>query len=257
VAKPFEEVEVPRLIGLLKVNDRSDLDAALKKHGTSLKDVERQFTERTIAGEWMRQRMPKPQPIAHEALLAYYQDHLKEYEYDAHVTWEELMARFDRHGGDRDATWRALCAMGNEVWNTAQANPGLRGPVFAAVAKAQSHGVTAAAGGIHAKTTLGALRCDAINQQLATLQIGQMSDGIESEFGFHIVRVLERTEAGRVPFTEAQADIRKALEAEQRTAMLEAELKKLRITARVWTTFDGELNGPRLAEMLNEGQRRR
>jgi hypothetical protein len=257
VSEPFEEVELPRLMKVLKVNDRSKLEAVLKKHGTSLKDVERQFTERTIAGAWMQQRLPKPQPIAYEALLAYYQDHVKEYEFEAKVTWEELMARFDRHGGDRDATWRALCDMGNEVWNAAQANPGLRGPVFAAVAKAKSQGVTAASGGIHENMTLGALRCDAINHALATLEIGQMSDGIESDWGFHIVRVLKRSEAGRVPFTEAQAGIRKTLEAEQRTALLEAELKKLRSTAKVWTAFDGDLSGPRLSELLNEGNRRR
>ena len=43
-----------------------------------------------------------------------------------------------------------------------------------------------------------------------------MSHGIESEQGFHIVRVLERKEAGRTPFTEAQAKIREKLEAEQK-----------------------------------------
>ncbi|HMP05647.1 MAG TPA: peptidylprolyl isomerase [Lacipirellulaceae bacterium] len=257
IGKPFEEIEVPRLIEMLNVKDRTELDAALRRHGTSLKDVQRQFMEKTIATEWLKQRLPKRSPITYEALLAYYQDHPREFEVEAEVDWEELMVRFDRCGGDRREAWRQLCEMGNEVWQSALANPELRGPAFAAVARARSHGATASEGGVHKDTTLGALRCEALNEALATLQIGQMSDGIESEVGFHIVRVLRRTEAGRRPFTEAQGDIRRLLENEQRQSELDAELQKLRSSARAWTTVHGDLSGPQLAELLDESKQRR
>src|SRR5690606_235465 len=118
------------------------------------------------------------------------------------VKWEELMIRFDRSGGDRNAAWRALAEMGNEVWSQVSANPGVRGPVFAAVAKAKSHGFTASEGGLQ-ETTIGSLKCDDLNTALTTLEIGRLSDCIESEQGFHLIRVLERKEAGRTPFTEA------------------------------------------------------
>jgi hypothetical protein len=257
LAKPFEEVEVPRLMGMLKLESRGDLEAALADSGTSLREVQRQFNEKTIAGEWLRQRMPKPEPITYEELLAYYQDHLKEYEFPAQARWEELMVRFDRCNGDRAEAWRQLCAMGNEVWQVAVANPALRGPVFERVAKERSQGVTASNGGGHDWTNLGDLKCEAINEALTNLAVGQMSDGLESEQGFHIVRVLERKEAGRTPFTEAQADIRKSLENEQRSTLLEGELIKLRATSRAWTKFDGELNGAQLNESLQQNAAKR
>jgi hypothetical protein len=84
-----------------------------------------------------------------------------------------------------------------------------------------------------------------------------MSDGLESEQGFHIVRVLERKQAGRTPFTEAQAAIRKSLEDEQKSTLLEGELIKLRATARAWTIFDGELNGAQLNEALQQNAAKR
>ncbi|RIK79774.1 MAG: hypothetical protein DCC67_10085 [Planctomycetota bacterium] len=252
IAGPFEESEIPRLMKIFGVSDRAQLEATLKRAGISLKDVQRQFVERTVAGEWLRQQTPKPQPISHEAMLAYYQDHLKEYEYPAQVRWEELMVRFDRMGGDRTAAWQALGAMGNEVWGKAAANPSLRGPVFGEIAKARSHGFTASEGGLHDWTTLGALKCEELNAALATLAIGQMSNRIESETGFHIVRVLERKAAGRKPFTEAQAEIVETLQAEQKEALHQAQLAKIRRNARVWTIFDGELSGPRLAEALGD-----
>lgn len=255
IAGPFEETEVPKLIGMFKVKDRTELEAALKQSGGSLKSVQVQFTEKTVAGEWLRQRMPRPKTITHEEMLAYYQDHLKEYEFPSQARWEEICVRFDR-GGGRDAAWQALAEMGNEVWGKVVANPTLRGPVFTDVAKAKSHGFTAADGGVHDWTTLGALKCEALNEALATLELGQLSPGLESEQGFHIIRVLERKEAGRTPFTEAQTKIRATLEAEQKSTLLAAELAEVRKKARVWTIWDGELNGDRLVQVLTGKQLR-
>jgi hypothetical protein len=256
IAEPFENVEIPKLIKLFNVKDRIELEAALKPSGASLKEVQKQFTEKTVAGEWLRQKMPKPKPINHEDLLAYYQDHQKEYEFPAQARWEELMVRLDRHGHDRNAAWQALASMGNDVWAAVVANPTLRGPVFGEIAKQRSHGFTAADGGVHDWTTLGSLKCEELNQALATLELGQLSPGIESEYGFHIVRVLERKDAGRTPFTEAQAKIREQLDAEQKEVLLTAELQELRKTARVWTKWDGDLTGERLAEVLGAKQKR-
>jgi len=257
ISKPFDEMEVPRLIKMLDVKDRGELEQALKSHGTSLKDVRRQFMEKTIAGEWLRQRAPKSKPITYDDLLEYYQSHLSEYDFPAQVKWEELMVRFDKFGGDRRAAWEALAAMGNESWKTAKSQPGVRGPVFAEVAKAKSHGFTAAQGGLHDWSTLGSLKCEELNEALANLPPGQMSPGIGSELGFHIVRVLDRKPAGRTPFTEAQSAIREKLEAEGRNAILEAELNQVRKAARVWTVFDGEMSGARVAEMLDAKSKRR
>lgn len=255
LAEPFEASEIPKLFETYGVKDRTELNAMLVLHGSSLKDVQRQYTEKMVAGEWLRQRMPKLKVVTHEEMLAYYQDHLKEYEYPGNIKWEELMVRFDKVGGDRDAAWKALAGMGNEVWAVVAINPGLRGPVFANVARAKSHGFTAAEGGIQ-ESTPGSLLCEELNEALATLELGRMSNCIESPQGFHLVRVLERKEPGRTPFTEAQAKIRELLENEQKEVLVAEELKKLRKNARVWTIFHGDLNGPRLSEMLDDKKRR-
>ncbi len=256
LAEPFEANEIPKLYETYGVKDRVQLNAALALHGSSVKDVQRQYVEKMVAGEWLRQRMPKLKVVTHEEMLAYYQDHLKEYEYPGSIKWEELMVRFDRCGGDRDKAWQQLTAMGNEVWAIVKITPGLRGPVFANVAKTKSHGFTASDGGLQ-ETSPGSLMCEDLNTALETLDLGRMSEGIESPQGFHIVRVLERKPPGRTPFTEAQAKIRELLEAEQKEVLVAEELVKLRKTARVWTIFHGDLNGPRLTELLDNKPQRR
>ncbi len=258
LATPFEEMEIPRLIKVFEIESQRELAVELKKLGTSLPEMQRQFMERTIAGEWLRQLAPKPEEVTYDQLVAYYKEHVKEGEYDypAQAKWEELMVRVDRFGGDRTAAWRAIAEIGNQVWKRVAANPDLRGAVFTELAKQKSHGFTAKQGGAHGWTTKGALRNQKINEALFSLEVGQLSNIIEHDGAFHIIRVLERKEAGQTPFTEAQAKIRKKLEGERKQGLIEKELIRLRKESRVWTIFDGDLSGPRLAELLDGPKKR-
>ncbi|QEG37875.1 peptidylprolyl isomerase [Bythopirellula goksoeyrii] len=254
--EPFEEMEIPRLSKMLEVSDRRELEEVLHNRGTSLGDLRRQFYERTIAGEWLRQMAPKPKTVTHEEMLAYYQSHEAEYDFPSQATWEELMIRFDQVGNDRAVAWRTITEMGNAVWQQVMQNPQVRGPVMEEIAKAKSHGFTASQGGAHDWTTKGALRSTEIDEALFSLEVGQLSDVIESELGFHIVRVLERKEAGRTPFTEAQADIRETLEAESKKDLVGVEMEKLRNKSRIWTIFDGEFRGSEIASLKGGTARR-
>ena len=256
LSEPFEESEIPRLIKMLDLNDQHELANFFADSGTSLRNVRQQFFERTIAGEWLRQLAPKPEPVSHEAMLAYYKEHAKEYAYPAQAKWEEVMIRFARVGHDRNLAYKKCAELGNEICNKVAQNPQFRGPAFEEFAKAKSHGFTADKGGQHDWTTKGALQCEDINVALFSLKIGQMSNIIESQSGFHIIRVLDRKEAGRTPFTEAQAKIRKILEKERQQGLLQDEMSKLRQKSRIWTTFDGNLSGDELSELL-DGKRRR
>ena len=156
------------------------------------------------------------------------------------------MIGFNRFDGDRTKAWQAITGMGNEVWQRVSKLPNLRGPVFTEIAKQKSHGFTAEQGGFHDWTTQGAMRSQDIDDALFSLKVGQLSNVIESERGFHIVRVLERKPAGRTPFTEAQADIRKQLGKDQNKGLAAEQMAKLRQKSRVWTIFDGDLSGTAL-----------
>ena len=254
--EPFDSHEVPRLIELLEVEDQLALVNRLEELESSLAIVRRQFNERTIAGEWLRQKSPKPKTATHQQMLDYYQEHLAEYEYPSQAKWEELMIRFSKHNGDRAAAWREMAEIGNQIWQQVSKHPGIRGPIFAEIAKQKSHGFTAADGGLQDWTTKGALRSEAINEALFSLQVGQLSNIIETETGFHIIRVLERKQAGTTPFTEAQADIRKKLEKVDQQELAQEVLRKLRKTSRIWTVFDGDLSGPKYEALRQKGSRR-
>ena len=54
----------------------------------------------------------------------------------------------------------------------------------------------------------------------------------------HIVRVIEREPAGRIPFLEAQVGIRETLMMDRRQVATDEYLSKLRARTPVWTVFD-------------------
>ena len=83
---------------------------------------------------------------------------------------------------------------------------------FAATAKKYSAGPTAQQGGDWDWTAAGSVSWETIDEALFTLEPGDISDPIQTTAGWQIVEVIERTEAGRVPFDEVHDDIANQLQ---------------------------------------------
>lgn len=254
--EPFQEREVPALIEQLKVADQRELEKELLRLGSSLEDARRSFNEKAIAGEWLRGKVKINEEINPADMFEYYQAHLAEYEYPSQARWEELMVRKNRFNHPRQA-YAELAKMGNDVWQKLAANPDNLDPAFGEVAKAKSDGFTAQEGGVHDWTTKGALKGKVLDEALFTLEIGRLSLILETEDAFHIVRVLERKEAGRTPFTDVQTDIRRELKQERFREGVEKYLDELHRTARIWTVYTGPVSADVLMGKKPEDTQRR
>jgi peptidyl-prolyl cis-trans isomerase C len=96
---------------------------------------------------------------------------------------------------------------------------------FAALAKQHSEGPSAPSGGdlnFFPRKGRGAM-VEAFGAAAFSLQPGQIYDSVvETQFGYHIIKVTDRKEARLVPFDEAEADIRENL---KNTKRREAEKK--------------------------------
>ncbi|MEO7405269.1 MAG: peptidylprolyl isomerase, partial [Burkholderiales bacterium] len=196
--------------------------------------------ERIIAAEWIHSKVKVSEEVSPEEMYEYYQAHLKDYDYPTQARWEELAVRKARFKDPPEA-YRAIALMGNEVWQNGVQRP-VKGSAFTEVAKSKSDGATAKNGGIYDWTTKGALQNKAIDQSLFTLQVGQMSPILDGGMTFHIVRVLERKEAGRKSYTDVQADIRERLKEQRFQVEIEKYLTKLRSEARIWTVYTGNVS---------------
>ncbi|MGQ9574903.1 MAG: peptidylprolyl isomerase [Thermoguttaceae bacterium] len=240
-SKVYDQYQVPEMIKQLGLHSRQELQQALQQAGISLEVHKRAFIEKVLADEWLRTEAKPDEDITHEQMLAYYREHLSEYEQPAAARWEQLMVRTARFP-TREAAYAALAEMGNRV---------LEGVPLAEVARAASHGATAAQGGLWDWTTQGSLVSKVLDQAIFSLPLGQLSEILEDEQGFHIVRVLQRRGAVRKPFEEVQPEIKRKIRAAREAQAKAAFLDRLRQETPVWTAFDqDQLARPPLLEGL-------
>ncbi|MGC3970847.1 MAG: hypothetical protein QM775_27000 [Pirellulales bacterium] len=143
----FDKSIIPQMIKDRKLQTVQDLEAVLKKEGTSIEREKRSFGEQVLRNSWISSSIKVEQDVTHEELLKFYRDRAKEFEITAEARWEQLSIRFDKYPTKGEA-YAAIADAGNQV---------LDGRPFAEVAKQASHGSTAANGGVHDWTKKGSL----------------------------------------------------------------------------------------------------
>jgi peptidyl-prolyl cis-trans isomerase C len=106
------------------------------------------------------------------------------------------------------------------------------GQDFAAIAREYSQDGSAQHGGDLNFITRGQTT-PAFENVAFALKVGEISDVVESPFGFHIIKVTERRPGRAVPFPEAAAQIQQYLENEQRKSLGNAFVASLKAKRKV------------------------
>ena len=231
--KYFYEQEVPRQLKDRKVDDIGALDVELRKSYSSVDQLERQFIEAMAGSMYMRDKVPQDPAVSPDELISFYQEHTKDYDRLARARWEQLSVMFDTLP-NRDEAFSQISQMGNEA---------LFGGNMQAVAKEASQEPMASSGGLHDWIRQGSLRSKSLDDAIFTLPLNKLSAIIEDEQGFHIIRVLEREDAGRINFAEAQAEIRKEIQETKRRTEHQKMIEKLKKTVPVWSIFPSDYPG--------------
>jgi len=254
---PFEEREMPRLMKQLDVKSQRELEQELSRLGSSIADTRQSFNEHVIASEWIRSKIKINEEVSPEEMVEYYRTRRTEFEFPAQVRWEELSVRKSGIPEQARQSFAKLATMGNEAWPLLAANPPATTPVFAEIARAKSEGVNASKGGLYDWTTKGALKAAVVDEALFSMQPGQMSPILDSGTSFHIVRVLERKEAGCRPFSEVQNDIREKLKDRRMQEAQNKYIDDLRKNAKIWTIYTGNVSVDTLMGQRPDGAQQR
>lgn len=228
VNEAFDESQLPKMMQEAGVTGIREYEQKLKSQGQSLDRMRKMFFERALAQQWLSTQVETNDEIPHADMIAWYENHLADYDFPAKARFEQLTVKITPTQS-RDRAWNKLAAMGNEVFG---------GRPFADVAREKSEGPTASSGGGFDWTTKGALVSKAVDEAIFTLPVGQLSTILDDGSALHIIRVTERTEAGRTPFIEAQIGIREQLLQDRKKTEMEAYLKRLKDRTPVWTVFE-------------------
>lgn len=227
-SEPGRPSELDKLMKRIDANSRSELDAKLRRLGTSIERERRLFAERELAKQWIHQQIKRDDEITYDQMVTYYRQHLQEFTTPAKVQWQELMVSVTKYPSDAEA-FDALARMGNQI---------IAGADFAELAKNGSNGPTSTKGGVWDWTIQGSLVCKEIDKALFSLPVGQLSPIIKSSSGYHIVRVTNREDAKVAPFLDAQVDIRERIVKQRNDKQLREYLTKIEAKTPVWTIYD-------------------
>jgi len=250
VDRAFDEQQLPRMMKEANSANSLEFEKSLRARGMSLDRMRKMFFERGLAQEWLKKNVKTSEEVPHAELIAWYQNHLDDYDYPAKARFESLTMKMGLKRS-RQQAWDLLASMGNEV---------LAGRPFADVAKSRSEGPTASQGGQFDWTGKGSLASVKLDEAIFSLPVGQLSAIIEDGEALHIVRVSEREDAGRTPFLDAQVEIKETLIAERRRAATDEYLAKIRDRTPVWTVFDdkaGSIAAPQFSAGRPGGSTRR
>jgi len=234
VAREFENSQIPRLMKATGARSRQELEELLRAAGSSLDLQKQAFIDQILAHEWRKDQVKFDKDVSREERLAYYHEHVTEFETPARARWEQLMLRTSRFPSRAEA-YAALAQMGDQV---------LGGAPFGELAKAQSHGVTAQRGGRWDWTSQGSLASEMLDRVIfgdgvrPGLPVGALSPILEEPGALHIIRILQREPPVREPFEEAQVEIKKKILAQREAQAKQDYLAKLRRETPVWTAFD-------------------
>jgi hypothetical protein len=240
--KYYETMALPALYKGCEVKSMRELDQKLRARGLSLEVARKSFKEWVLAQECVGRQIKRDEEITYDQMHKFYEEHIADFQTPAQAKWEELMAQFSKFHGKTEA-FDAICRMGNEV---------LGGTPFAEVAKNGSHGITATNGGAYPWTTKGSLKYAEIDDALFGLPVGTLSQVIETEKGYHIIRITERADAETTPFRTAQVDIKEKIVQQRANKQLQDYLERIESKIPVWTIYDGDRKDVRLSERMKE-----
>gem|GEM_PF-2947428 len=229
LAQVFEDEELPRRVKAGNFDSVQAYQTKLESLGGSLERERRLFIERAIASQWLHHAIgPIPEPDPGE-LLQYYQEHIDEFETPAQVRWEEVWVNIPRYSDGLEA-WAKLAHVGNML---------LQGVPLEQALASQPPGEPRCYGQRRDWLPAGSPLVSPVMQAvLFQLPVGFWSEIFREQNRFYIVRVLERKEAVRTPFSEAQPKIRKQLVEHRRKEKIRAYLAELRSQTTIWTVFD-------------------
>ncbi len=223
----FFESEVPELKKQYETESLSKLDEKLREKGTSLAARQREFIDAMLGHLYIRSKVNQDPSVSIAEIVEYYASNPDEFSHPTRARWEQLSVLFSKVP-DRQEAQRLIADMGREAYF---------GGNMQAVAREKSQEPMARQGGLHDWTEQGALASDVLDREIFSIELNAMSEIIEDEQGLHIIRVLDREEAGLTPRSQVQDEIRTKIRndkiAKSRTEVMETMRERI----PVWSLY--------------------
>lgn len=221
-----EEVE-ERVASLRKLFDTNEaFMRELEAAGETLPDFRTRARKRIMAQRmsYSKLRALEAEEVVSESdILQYYQEHQERYSQPERVNVRQIFLRVRANSPDRDAARTRLNQLRKEL---------LAGADFAKLAQEHSQAPGREQGGIIGWQRRGDL-IEVLETAAFSLEVGEVSEVLESKGGLHLLRVDTREESGTESFESVRAAIEPVLRAKAAQSRYDKWLADLRKRSRV------------------------
>jgi peptidyl-prolyl cis-trans isomerase C len=214
VAAKFDEVKA-------QFPDPEDLAKALKKNGITEQELKDLLQRDVVIGAYIAKQSAAEPAVTTEQAKAFYDENLDKFKKPESVRASHILIKFAPKATDEEK--QAARKKADELLAKLKG-----GADFAEVAKQESADTSAKQGGDLGEFGRGQM-VKPFEDAAFGLKPGDLSEVVESQFGYHIIKSTGKTEAQTVPFAEVQAKIVQYLtetQGQKRMAAKIAELKK-------------------------------
>ncbi len=219
-----------------QAGDRQALEANVAKFGSSYDQVVGMLREMELARSLIEKEIIPTIQVSDEEIAAFYAENPSLFDAEEQVRARHIL--FTTTANASEATVAEARAKAEDARRRV-----LAGEDFGAVARDVSQDPSAANGG-----ELGFFTRESTDPQFAAaafaLAPGQVSEIVQTEFGFHVIEVEERRPAGRLSLDEVSSQVRTSL-AQQKTGEAVGKLiESLADTATVQNLVEGSAPTP-------------
>lgn len=171
----------------------AEFTEALKAQGLSMKGLQRQLERNAMMNMFLAEIMrEKGKNTSLAEVIRYYEEHSEEFKIEDQVKWLDLFVSYRRFNTTVEARQYA-----EQLLQQAKA-----GTDFVQLVKQYGHGDSPLRDGEGIGQKRGEIQPKELEPTILALTKGQLSAIVPTETGFHIMKVVEREQAGYRPFDE-------------------------------------------------------
>jgi peptidyl-prolyl cis-trans isomerase C len=198
---------------------------ALKQAELTEKDLERQMRRQLIVQQHMEAKTKELVLVTDREVRTYYTDNPEQFVTPEQVKASHILIQVSPQASEEDK--KKAQDQINEIRNLL-----LSGADFGETAKERSEGPSGPRGGDLGFFGRGQM-VPPFEEAAFALAKGQISQVVETQFGYHIIQVTDRKEAGQLTFEEVKDNVKELLKREKSTEAIDKYIDGLRDQAEI------------------------
>jgi peptidyl-prolyl cis-trans isomerase C len=223
-----------------KFPNKEKYQQQLDQLGYTEEMIRREIRENMAIQQLIEQEIASGIEVTDEDLQSYYDDNADQFTTPAKVKARHILVKTDKQAdaADTEAAREKIEAIQKRV---------AEGEEFAEVAKEESECPSSDKGGDLGFFSKGRM-VPPFEDAAFSMEPGEVSDIVETRFGYHLIKVEDKKEASQKSYEEVKENLRKQLENEKVKEAIGEYVAKLREDAEI------EMNLPQAAESSGEGK---